>query len=174
MLPVRLAVILLASLLVALGAAPSALAQQGRQRRVFTNEDVATPAPPPPPPATTPAEKAEASAEKSANAESAPAAPAAGAPAPAEQPGGAPPPSGVALAQFLQGILRRFNAEFAEKLDQETDSSRQTRWRTMMDLTMQLMAQNQLYISELQSQAPAAAPPGNAESPSSPATPPSP
>ena len=174
MLPVRLAVILLASLLLALGAAPSALAQQGRQRRVFTNEDVATPAPAPPAAAPAPAEKAEASAEKPATGESAPAAPGAGAPAAAEQPGGAPPPSGLALAQFLQGILRRFHTEFADKLDQETDSSRQERWRTMMESTMQLMTQNQLYISELESQAKAAAPPGNPESPSSPSTPPNP
>ena len=179
MFPVRLAVILLASLLVALGAAPSAFAQQGRQRRVFTNEDVAVPAPAPESPAAKPATSSEtaaapagtaaASAEKAAGTESA-----AGTPAPAEQPGEAPPPGGLALAQFLQGILRRFNAEFAEKLDQETDSSRQTRWRTMMDLTMQLMTQNQLYISELDSQAKAAAPPGNPESPSTPATPPTP
>ena len=159
MLPVRLAAILLASLLLALGTAPSALAQQGRQRRVFTNEDVATPAPAPPATATAPTEKGEASAEKPATGESAPAAPGAGAPATAEQPGAAPPPSGLPLAEFLQGVLRRFQAEFAFKLEQETDSSRQERWRTMMELTMQLMTQNQLYISELESQAKAAAPP---------------
>ena len=179
MLPVRLAVILLASLLVALGTAPSAFAQQGRQRRVFTNEDVATPAPVPESPAAKPATSAEtsaapagtaaASAEKAAGTE-----PAAATPAAAEQPGAVPPPSGLPLAEFLQGVLRRFHAEFAFKLEQETDSSRQTRWRTMMELTMQLMTQNQLYISELDSQAKAAAPPGNAESPSSPATPPTP
>ena len=162
MLPVRLAIILLATILLALGAAPSALAQ--RQRRVFTNEDVAAPAPPA---AMTPAEKAEAPAEKAAGGESAaPATPAA-----AEQPAGAPPPGGMALAQFLQGILRRFHTEFAEKLEQEADPSRQARWRTMMELTMQLMTQNQVYISELGSEAKAAAP---TESPSTPESPPAP
>ena len=163
MLPVRLAIILLATILLALGTAPSALAQ--RQRRVFTNEDVAPPAPAPPA-ATTSAEKAEAPAEKAATAESAPATPAA-----AADPAGAPPPGGMALAQFLQGILRRFHAEFAEKLEQEADPSRQQRWRTMMELSMQLMTQNQLYISELGSEAKAAAPP---PSPSSPESPPAP
>ena len=59
MLPVRLAIILLATILLALGAAPSALAQ--RQRRVFTNEDVAA-AGPAPQAATTPAETAPAPA----------------------------------------------------------------------------------------------------------------
>ncbi|OFV96816.1 MAG: hypothetical protein A3H28_13925 [Acidobacteria bacterium RIFCSPLOWO2_02_FULL_61_28] len=164
MLPVRLAIILLATILLALGAAPSALAQ--RQRRVFTNEDVAAAAPAPQA-ATTPAETAEAPAEKAAGGESAaPATPAA-----AEQPAGAPPPGGMALAQFLQGILRRFHTEFAEKLEQEADPSRQARWRTMMELTMQLMTQNQVYISELGSEAKAAAP---TESPSTPESPPAP
>ena len=161
MLPVRLAIILLATILLALGAAPSALAQ--RQRRVFTNEDVAAPAPPA---AMTPAEKAEAPAEKAAAGESATATPAA-----AEPPAVAPPPGGIALAQFLQGILRRFHTEFAEKLEQEADPSRQARWRTMMELTMQLMTQNQVYISELGSEAKAAAP---TESPSTPESPPAP
>ena len=165
MLPARLAIILLATLLLALGTAPSALAQ--RQRRVFTNEDVAAAAPAA---ATTPAEKAEAPAEKAAGGESAaPATPAA-----ADQPEGAPPPGGMALAQFLQGILRRFHTEFAEKLEQEADPSRQARWRTMMELTMQLMTQNQVYISELGSEAKAAAPtesPATPESPPAPATP---
>lgn len=169
MLPARLAVILLAVFCLALGAAPAARAQ--RPRRVFTNDDIATPAPAPAAPA---AEKAAAPAEKPATAESAPAAPGAGAPAAATapQPASAPPPSGLALAQFLQGTLRRFHTEFADKLDQETDASRQARWRTMMDLTMQLMTQNQLYIGELESQAQAAAPPANPEAPSNPATPP--
>jgi hypothetical protein len=48
--------------------------------------------------------------------------------------------------------LRRFHTEFADRLGLETDPARQERLKTMMNLTMQLLAQNQLYIAELQAE----------------------
>ena len=126
------------------------IAQQTRERKVFTNEDVARPAP------SAPAKEAPASAEAPA----------------AEQPGAAaenaPRPEsaqsavvavkdldslrGLKLAQYVQDILRRDLSEFASKLDDETDPARQERWRNMMNAINLLMQQNLQYISELEEQ----------------------
>ena len=138
MLPVRLAIILLAWFLLVFWAAPSSFAQQ-RQRRVFTNEDFPSAAPPP-----APAETSASSAEGTPDTEAAPS-------GEEEAPDENLPP-GLSLSNFLQGALRRFHTEFADRLDQETDPARQERLRTMMNLTMQLLAQNQLYIADLQAQ----------------------
>ena len=149
MLPVRLAVILLAWFSLVFWAAPSSFGQQ-RQRRVFTNDDISrTPAPAP---AAAPASPAAPSAEGTPGTEAAPSTPEAGAPEGADA--AANLPGGLSLSRFLQGTLRRFHTEFADRLEQETDPARQERLKTMMNLTMQLLAQNQLYISEIQAQQP--------------------
>ena len=149
MVRIRFAAIVVASLGLVLAVPPPALAQQPRQGKVFTNDDVARPAPEAPT-AESPAKTDEAPAAATPSSESAAAAPAA-----AEQPS-APPE--LNLAQSFQGVLRRYMAGFSEKLDAETDPVRQERWRTMMNLTMSLMAQNQQYISELESAAQSSSP----------------
>ena len=159
MLPVRLAVILLAWFSLVFWAAPSSFAQQ-RQRRVFTNDDISRP--PAPAPAAAAASPAT-SAEGTPGTEAAPSTPEAGAPEGADA--AANLPGGLSLSRFLQGTLRRFHTEFADRLEQETDPARQERLKTMMNLTMQLLAQNQLYIAEIQAQQPQQ---GEAQSPSQP------
>ena len=153
MYPLRLGIIFLVPLLIVHAAAPSSFAQQ-RQRRVFTNE-VSQKAAPPPAPAATPAA---APAEGTPAAEAAPS----GFEDPKEDPN---LPPGLSLSQFLQGTLRRFHTEFADRLEQETDPALQERLKTMMNLTMQLLAQNQLYIAEIQAQQPQQ---GEEQSPSQP------
>jgi len=150
MLPVRLAVILLAWFSLVFWAAPSSFAQQ-RQRRVFTNDDISRPPAPAPAPAAAAASPAT-SAEGTPGTEAAPSTPEAGAPEGADA--AANLPGGLSLSRFLQGTLRRFHTEFADRLEQETDPALQERLKTMMNLTMQLLAQNQLYISEIQAQQP--------------------
>jgi hypothetical protein len=121
------------------------LAQQ-RQRRVFTNEDVS---PTPPAAAATPAPAQAAPAEAPAEG----AAPADAAASGFEEPPADPNlPPGLALSNFLQGALRRFHTEFADRLAEETDPARQERIKLMMQLTMQLLMQNTLYINDLQAQ----------------------
>lgn len=150
----RLKTILLASLIAAFVTMPLALAQQ-RQRRVFTNDDISRAAPPPAPAAAAPAAPAATPAAPAAGTPSGEAAPTAPQATPAEGAAAAAnPPRGVALAESLQGALRQYITELSEKLDQAVDASRQERWRNMMNLTMQFMAQNQLYIAELQAQQP--------------------
>ena len=170
MIPPRLGLWLLIGLVVTFATMPAALAQQ-RPRRVFTNEDISRTPPPPPAPAA-PAAPAGTPGTPPAGTPSAAAAPAEPAGAPTEAAdSGEQLPQGLALAEFLQGVLRRYMTEFSEKLDQEADSSRQERWRTMMNLTIQLMAQNQQYIAELQAQQPQQ---GEGESPSQPQSQPAP
>jgi hypothetical protein len=150
MIPPRLKLILLASLVAAFVTMPLAPAQQ-RQRRVFTNDEISRPAPPAAAPAapatpTTPA-------EGTSGAEAVPGTPA---PSATEAAAGstAKLPEGLALAEHLQEVLRRFHGEIAVKLDQEVDVVREERWRSMLNLATQLLAQNQLYIAELQAQQP--------------------
>ena len=155
MLSGRLAIILLTLFSLVFWTAPSSFAQQ-RQRRVFTNDDLPVaaapaptpaPAPAPPAPAATPAAPAEGTpGEAAPGAEAAPSA--------SEGAAEADPnlPPGLSLSNFLQGTLRRFHTEFADRLEQETDPARQERLKLMMQLTMQLLAQNQLYIADIQAQ----------------------
>jgi len=147
MIPPRPKVILLTLLVVAFAMLPWSPAQQQRQRRVFTNEDVVRT----PPPAPVPVETQATPAEGTPAATSTPAVPDA---ATSE---GADLPQGLALAQHLQEVLRRYHPEIGVKLEQEVDAGRQNRWSTMMDLTTQLIVQNQMYINDLQAQQAAAA-----------------
>ena len=128
-----------------------ALAQQTRERKVFTNEDVARPAP------SAPAEEAPAKEAVASGAESV-------AKSAAESPGAASAQPavvavkdldslrGLKLAQYVQDILRRDLSEFSSKLDDETDPARQERWRNMMNAITLLLYQNQQYISDLEEQ----------------------
>ena len=145
--PPRLGIILLAPLLLVLAGVSPASAQQ-RQRRVFTNEDFPNAAPPPAPPA--PAATPAPSAEATPGAE--------GAPPASEEAAetGDELPSGLSLAQTLQGTLIRFYAEFGVRLFEETDPARQQRLRTVLDLANQLLTNNQLYIADLKAQQSAA------------------
>lgn len=153
MIPPILKRVLLVSLIAAFVTMPAGLAQQ-RQRRVFTNDDVARTPPPAPAPAApaTPAATTPTPAGGTPTGEAAPTAPQA---ATAEGAAAAPdPPQGVALAESLQGVLRQYITELSGKLDQEVNTARQERWRNMMNLTMQLMSETQQYIAELQAQQP--------------------
>ena len=129
MVPVRYAVALTAALFLA----TSVLAQQGRQRRVFTNEDVASPAPAPAPePAAKPA-LSEPAAAKSPPAEAAPAeAETSGEAAPADEE--APPPTPKEQLKRMtesQSAFRYVLDEFNKREQSETDSAQQARWREM-------------------------------------------
>jgi len=145
MFPPRWNAFCLVLLLTVLSGPSLSLAQQ-RQRRVFTNEDVSrTPPPAPAAPATAETVPAAVSAEGAPPAD----ATASGFEEPPADPN---LPPGLALSNFLQSALRRFHTEFADRLAEETDPARQERIKLMMQLTMQLLTQNTLYINDLQSQ----------------------
>jgi hypothetical protein len=144
MFPPLLKRVLLMSLALAFVALPSVFAQ----RRVFTNDDISRTPPPAPAPAA-PAETAASPVEGTPSAAGAPAPEAAAAEGAAS---GENLPQGLALAEYLQGVLRRYHTEIARKLDLEVDVVLEERWRTMMNLAIQLIAQNQVYINELHAQ----------------------
>lgn len=149
MIPQRLRIILLASLVLAFVTLPSVLAQR-RQQRVFTNEDFPNAAPPP---ATAPAASANAAAAPAAGTPAAEPASAAPDAAPA---GGATAdesfPAGIDLAEHLQKLLRQYHEELSGDLEAEVDVTRQERLRTLMNLATQIIVYNQLHIADLQAQ----------------------
>lgn len=144
MYPPRLGIILLIPLWIGLAGVTSSFAQQ---RRVYTNEDFPAPAPPPaaPAPAATSAPAAAPAAEGTPAAK--------GAPSGAEEAKSEPEvPPALKLSNSVQTTLREFHSQLAAQLQQETDPVRQERLRSMMDLTMQLLARSQSYIADLKAQ----------------------
>lgn len=155
----------------AIGLASPVLAQQGRQRRVFTNEDVASPAPPAPAPE--PAAKAAPGAETASPADAKAAAPAAaGTPGEAEAAAeDAPPTPKEQLKRMTdaQTALRYVLDEFNKREQSETVAAAQAQWREMTQCLLSVMQANQRIVNELQEQVKqlesAPAPPAPATSP---------
>ena len=113
-------------------------AQQRRERKVFTNEDVASP-PKAPAPESTAGEKA--------------------APAPSPAPAGQTPETklrgpGAELKKALefQSAIKQAFEELSEKIETETDQFLKARWVSMADCMRILLQENQRTISELQEQ----------------------
>ena len=158
------------------GLAWPALAQQGRQRRVFSNEDVARPAPSPPAPE--PAAKAaatEPAAEKAPAGEATPAeAPTPDAAAAQELPPAAPlgPKQRLQRLTEIRDAFQKAIEEFSARAGSESDVTRRMRWENLNLCLSGVIQANQQLISELQDQiqqqAPAPVPssPGSAQSPS--------
>ena len=141
-------------------------AQSGRQRRVFTNEDVASPAPSVPAPE--PAVKA-APPEPAGKA-----APPAGAESAEAEP---PPPKPLSELQpkerlqrltEIQGAFQKAMEEFSARQGSENDSSRRMRWQNLTLCLNAAMQANREIISELQSQVPTQAPAPQPPAPSAP------
>lgn len=158
MLSARLACLMIALALLLWQGVRPALAQQEKERRVFTNEDVESPP-----------RSAPAAAEPAAESVQAPSTSAAQPGTPAEavpegervaEPGTEAPPSSSQMsipqrlksARFLQETLRRYLTEYSENLEAEADPARQQRWRDMMSSLMSLMQKNEQYISDLDQQ----------------------
>ena len=132
MISVRYAVLATALLFLAVVAS----AQRGK---VFTNDDIARPAPRRPAAREAAAERQQPAAAEAAQAT----------PAPTEQLTG--PQAELQKALEFQGIFRDSLEVFYEKLDQETDPARRDRWDRMATCLSTLLQQNQAYINELAS-----------------------
>ena len=108
MLPARLTCLMMALPFLLWQGVHPALAQQPRERKVFTNEDVASPAP-----STPAAETAAAEATESSEAAEA-------VPEPVEETITTPTPSySIKLARDLQDTLRKYLAEYSNNLAEE-------------------------------------------------------
>ena len=147
MLPARLACLMMAlTFLLWQGVRPT-LAQQAKEHKVFTNEDVASPAPSTPAAETAAAEATE-PAEPSEAADSAEAVP--------ESVNAVittPTPSySIKLARDLQDTLRKYLGEYSNNLAEETEPTRQERLRKMITSLMSLLQVNEQFISELDEQ----------------------
>ena len=172
MVPVRYAVVLMAVLFLA----PSASAQQGRQRRVLTNEDVASSAPSTPAaePAVEPAAKpapAEPAAEKAPSAEAAPADAATSDAASAEeQPPAAPPGPKERIQRLteIQGAFQKAIEEFSARAGRESDMTQRMRWENLALCLNAAMQASQQLITELQSEVQAQEPSPQPPAPSAP------
>ena len=128
---------------------PLALAQQAKERRVFTNEDVERAPRSEPAPTEAVAEPEQAppasalpEGERVSDLDTE-------APLSSSQ---MSIPQRLKSARFLQDTLRRYVAEYSENLDAEADPARQEGWRDMLNSLMNLMQKNQQYISDLDQQ----------------------
>ena len=160
-------------LVLVLGLPFPGFAQGGRQRRVFTNEDVASSAPSTP--AAEPAAKpapAEPAAEKTPSAEAAPAeastsdAAASG----EEQPPPAPPGPKQRLQRLteIQGAFQKAIEEFSARAGRESDMTQRMRWENLALCLNAAMQASQQLISEFQSEVQAQEPSPQPPSPPAP------
>ena len=148
------------------GLAWPGLAQQQRQRRVFTNEDVARATP------RVPAAEPAAASTSGPGEEKAPSAE--GAPADAVPPSTliSDPKAELKFILEFQGMLKNTGQFFYEKAELETKPDLKARWQSMATSMTTLFVEAQLIITELQKQigeqpeAPAAPEPAGTPSPS--------
>ncbi len=131
MISIRFAVLAVAVLLLP----ASASAQRGK---VFTNEDIARPAPSRPAAPEAAAEQQQPAAADAAQAT----------PASAEQLTG--PQAELKRALELQEIFQQSRQEYNRKFNQETNPARLDRWDRMIICLTTLLQQNLRYINELQ------------------------
>ena len=148
MLSVRLACLMIALPLLLWQGVRPALAQQAKVRKVFTNEDVARPAPSAPATAELAAEPSQAASVPVGDSTEA---------VPDSVKEAIPtPPLGfsIKMARELQYTLQQYLGKYSFNLEEETEPTRQERLRKMITSLMSLMQVNEQFISELESEVP--------------------